>query len=234
MYARKDVEQIPRASFTRKCRSFGLYSRQQQTHQISIASMSTPDANIAEHGRQERLEQLKQAAEAQMRRPAPAIGSTRAAKRQRTEDGDAAGESAAARVSRYNYAAPEALLSGSTCFLITCGLSRCVEAFFDLVPGQVLLVIFLAIFSHISIWTCEMQADECNKGGCGADKEEAAAWGSLQPRQGRLSGAGACLGAATAAAAATGGGEAAAARGGQAVRGQQTFEHGGHSRIHPG
>lgn len=83
----------------------------------------------------DRLEQLKQAAEAQMRRPAPPIrASGPAAKRQRT-NGDAAAPAAedqdeeqANRVARFNYAAPEALLEGCTAFLFTCGLSRQMSA----------------------------------------------------------------------------------------------------------
>lgn len=84
--------------------------------------MSEP--KTADMDKQSRLEHLKQAAEAQMRRPAPAIGSGGpAAKRQRTAD-DAEEEEAAVRVARYNYAAPEALLGGARGLLVTCGMTR--------------------------------------------------------------------------------------------------------------
>jgi hypothetical protein len=71
-----------------------------------------------------RLEQLKAAAEAQMRRPAPAIGGVPAAKRQRTDDA-AAEQEAAVRVARYNYSAPDTLLGGGAVGLvITCSMQR--------------------------------------------------------------------------------------------------------------
>ncbi|KIY97491.1 hypothetical protein MNEG_10470 [Monoraphidium neglectum] len=75
-----------------------------------------------------RLEQLKAAAEAQMRRPAPAIGGVPAAKRQRTDDA-AAEQEAAVRVARYNYSAPDTLLGGGAVGLvITCSMQRQMSA----------------------------------------------------------------------------------------------------------
>jgi hypothetical protein len=109
--------------------------------------MDTQDATAADGSSSddatknaERLAALKAAAESQMRRPAPAIGSSSSNKRQRAsndgDDGDADDEeekeeaAAAARVSRYDYAAADALLApgGARGLIITCRLRRQMSA----------------------------------------------------------------------------------------------------------
>jgi hypothetical protein len=94
--------------------------------------------------RQKRLEELQAAAEAQMRRPAPALvagddappaakraraggappASAAAAKQEGEEDAAAAGVA-----KRFNYAAPDALLGGGAqCLIVTCPISRQMSA----------------------------------------------------------------------------------------------------------
>ncbi|GBF88894.1 hypothetical protein Rsub_01393 [Raphidocelis subcapitata] len=89
-----------------------------------------------------RLAALKQEAEAQMRRPAPALGEGGpAAKRARrgggggrggggAEAADGGEEAAGAPVpiQRFNYGAPLALLAGAPCLLLTCAMQREVSA----------------------------------------------------------------------------------------------------------
>eukprot|EP00775_Hariotina_reticulata_P013227 gene13227-13358_t len=77
-------------------------------------------ADVVSATHDERLEQLKRQAEAEMRRSAPPL-----AKRQRL-GGDTADHTAGnmEQPSRYSYAAVDALFKGSTCFLATCSFKR--------------------------------------------------------------------------------------------------------------
>lgn len=83
--------------------------------------MAEPEAKSSAY-----LEQLKQAAEAQMRRPAPPLAPP--AKKQKQGGGSAAVEEAedeaVERVGRYSYAAVDAIMKGCGGFLGMCDFKR--------------------------------------------------------------------------------------------------------------
>lgn len=71
------------------------------------------------------MEQLKQQAEAQMRRSAPPL-SGQHAKRRKTGQESHEGQAEDTVVGRFSYAADAAIAAGSSCLMASCGFNRCV------------------------------------------------------------------------------------------------------------
>jgi hypothetical protein len=149
-----------------------------KTNQPRTIIMSAPAADPAEKG-SAYLEQLKQAAEAQMRRPAPPLpapkkhkqlkppGSTTAAADATDapddDDGhasDVEGEKeavAAERVGRYSYAAADAVLAGCAGFIGMCDFKRSNSATKEMLdilksvlPGEQRFITFAASMFIVS------------------------------------------------------------------------------------
>lgn len=78
------------------------------------------------------LNELRRAAEEQMRRKAPRLPadeddrpSGKRAKTAKSSDGGAGGDDDAEEmIARFQYAAPDVLINGATCFLATCNFKR--------------------------------------------------------------------------------------------------------------
>lgn len=71
------------------------------------------------------MEQLKQQAEAQMRRSAPPLSGKHAKRRKTGQEGDERHADDTV-VGRFSYAADTAIAAGSNCLMASCGFNRCV------------------------------------------------------------------------------------------------------------